>query len=407
MKPAPLTPPLLRRVGPLALVAGLLVGVALPAIYRHLGLQERAGQAQVWAREVANKLEARAVDRPLLWAYDQPTLQAITRPIVGGAIFGTVRIDTPRADGVFRSGVPRPGEVAGWAVVRNGGRIVGRVEVRLSAESIRQRAVALWIVAALVGLMLAAGLFLIPLAAARRADDNNAALWYALETANATLEARVAERTAALRELGARLVAVQEEERARISRDLHDDVGQTMTALRLRLTALDATLPDDAPARAHVEVALAAVDAGVEQIRRLAHNLRPAALDGLGLVAALRDHATHWAEAAGVHLHLDLAEGEPPPAITDVLFRLAQEGLTNIARHADATTVWICFGPADDGWQLVVEDDGRGLDPARPKSSGGLGLVGARERVEQAGGYLDVLARAGGGVRLVAWLPPD
>lgn len=413
MKPAPLAPPLLRRIGPLALVTGLLVGVALPSVYRRVSLQERIGQAKIWAREVATRLEATAENRPRLWAYDQPTLAAIVRPVTRGAIRGQVRIDTLRADRVFVAGAPQSGEVAGWAPIEAGGRIIGRVEVRLTAQSIRNRAALLWIGANIVALLLAAGLFLIPLAAARRADDDNAALWQALEDANATLEARVAERTAALRELGARLVAVQEEERARISRDLHDDVGQTMTALRLRLTTLDATLPDDpdspaaARAREHVSIALATVDAGVEQIRRLAHNLRPAALDGLGLAAALRAHALDWAEAAGVSMHLDLAEIEPPAVITDVLFRLAQEGLTNIARHAEASAVWIRFGEADDGWQLTVEDNGRGLDPDRPKSSGGLGLVGARERVEQAGGYLDVTPREGGGVVLLAWLPPD
>lgn len=407
MKPAPLTPPLLRRMGPLALIAGLVVSVALPAIYRHFALQERVGQAQVWAGEVADKLETLAADRPELWAYDRPAIAAMTRPITRGAIFGRVRVDTPYADRVFMSGLPRTGEVAGWAVMRAGGRVVGRVEVRLDAEAIRERALLLWIGASLMGLLLAAGLFLIPLAAARRADGDNTRLWQALEDANTTLEARVAERTAQLRELSARLVEVQEEERTRISRDLHDDVGQTMTALRLRLTTLDATLPDDAPARDHVEIALATVDAGVEQIRRLAHNLRPAALDGLGLAAAIRAHASQWADAAGIELHLDLTEDEPPASITDVLFRLAQEGLTNIARHAEASVVWIRFGPADDGWLLTVEDNGRGLDPNRPKSSGGLGLVGARERVEQAGGYLDLEPRPGAGVRLLAWLPPD
>jgi signal transduction histidine kinase len=394
-------------MGPLALIAGLVVSVALPAIYRHLALQERVGQAQVWAGEVAAKLDAFAADRPELWAYDKPRLTAITRPITRGAIFGRVRIDTPHTDRVFISGLPRHGEVAGWAVIRAGGRVVGRVEVRLEAEAIRDRALLLWVGASLMGLLLAAGLFLIPLAAARRADADNARLWQALEDANTTLEARVAERTAQLRELSARLVEVQEEERTRISRDLHDDVGQTMTALRLRLTTLDAMLAEGDPVRAHVEIALSTVDAGVEQIRRLAHNLRPAALDGLGLAAAIRAHASQWAEAAGIDLHLDLDDSEPPASITDVLFRLAQEGLTNIARHAEAQTVWIGLGPADDGWRLLVEDDGRGLDPSRPKSSGGLGLVGARERVEQAGGYLDLEPRDGGGVRLLAWLPPD
>ncbi|MGK0359917.1 MAG: signal transduction histidine kinase [Bradymonadia bacterium] len=407
MKPAPLSPPLMRRMAPLALIAGLLVGVVLPAVYQRVSLQERIGQAQIWAREVATRLEATATNRPRLWAYDRPALAAIARPVTRGALGGQVRIDTVRADRVFVSGRPRAGEVAGWAPIEVGGQLIGRVEVRLTAESIRNRTVLLWVSANVIAFLLAAGLFLIPLAAARHADEDNATLWQRLEDANATLEARVAERTAALRELGARLVAVQEEERARISRDLHDDVGQTMTALRLRLTTLDATLPADEPAREHVEIALAAVDAGVEQIRRLAHNLRPAALDGLGLAAALRAHALDWADAADIEIHLNLADVEPPAAITDVLFRLAQEGLTNIARHAQANTVWLGFGEADDGWQLTVEDDGRGLDPSRPKSSGGLGLVGARERVEQAGGYLDVTDREGGGVILLAWLPPD
>lgn len=153
--------------------------------------------------------------------------------------------------------------------------------------------------------------------------------------------------------------------------------------------------------------ALSAVDAGVEQVRHLAHRMRPAALDGLGLVAALRAHAEQWAADAGIGVRFAFDAREPPPVVAEAVFRVAQEALTNVARHADATSVELTFGPFDDGWRLVVADDGRGLPTAEPGRRRGLGLVGARERVEAAGGYLDVEPGVPRGVRLVAWLPPS
>jgi signal transduction histidine kinase len=408
--PDALSGALQRRILPLALLAGVLVGGVLPAIYQHQALSERAAEAQLWARQVATRYEGLAAERPRLWAYDRVHLGALVRPIVGAPVFARVRLDAPGADRVFEAGpLDRAGDVSAWAVVRSGDRVVGRVEVALSAEGTRTTAKLLWISAIVVGGLLTAGLFLIPMAAVRRGDTRNAELWRALEEANALLEARVLERTAELQarerqlsELGARLVAAQEEERARISRDLHDDLGQILTGLRLQLTTLDRVLPADAPGRTQVGAALAAVDAGVEQVRRLAHGLRPAALDGLGLPAALKAHAESWAQAAGLGLELELAPVEPPAGVAEVIFRVAQEALTNVARHARAQRVRIACGPADDGWRLVVQDDGRGFQPGR---SGGLGLVGARERAEQAGGYLDAEAGEHGGVRLTLWLP--
>ena len=410
--PGPLVGLLRRRILPLALLAGLLVGAALPAVYQRLALDERSGQAAVWARQVALRFEGLAAGRPRLWAYDHVHLAELARPLLAAPVSARIRLDVLATERVFEVGpAHREGEVAGWALVRVGDGVVGRVEVRLPAADIRKSAQLLWISAIVVGGLLAAGLFLLPMAAVRRGDARSAELWRALEEANDHLEARVEARTAELRarerqlsELSARLVAVQEEERARISRDLHDDLGQTLTGLRLQLTILEAILPADPVARAQVAAGLAAVDAGVEQVRRLAHGLRPPALDALGLPAALRAHAEAWAGAAGLKLDLAIEDVEPGASAAEVLFRVAQEALTNVARHARATEVRLQFGRADDGWRLVVEDNGVGLQGGRP---GGLGLVGARERADQAGGYLDVEPRDPQGVRLVMWLPRE
>lgn len=412
MNPAPLARPFARRMLPLALVAGAVVGGLVPLFYARQVMAERAGEAAVWARQIADRVEALARSRPRLWPYDRLALDALVEPLVAPPIAAHVRIDTALRDGIYHAGDPRLADpIAGWATVRRGERDIGRVRVELPAAASRGSADVVWIVAPLVGLALAAGLFFLPLATVRRGDARNAELLRALVEANASLEARVEARTAELRRreaqlqaLGARLVRVQEEERARISRDLHDDLGQVLTGLRLRLTAMEAGA--DGPLRDHLDAALRAVDDGVEAVRRLAHDLRPPALDALGLADAIAGHARSWAEMAGLEVELAVEPVEPGSGVAEVLFRVCQEALTNVARHAAASRVRIALGAADDGWRLVVEDDGRGFAAG---AGGGLGLLGARERVEQAGGYLDVEDRPGdaSGARLVAWLPAD
>jgi signal transduction histidine kinase len=147
------------------------------------------------------------------------------------------------------------------------------------------------------------------------------------------------------------------------------------------------------------------VDEGVEQVRHIAHRLRPAALDGLGTRAALRAHAERWSRDSGLELVVTLPEVEPPGHVGEVLFRVAQEALTNVTRHAEARRVTVSLLPFDDGWRLVVEDDGKGIPAAPAEGRRGLGLLGARERVEQAGGYLDVEAAEPRGTRVLAWHP--
>lgn len=399
-------------MAPLALVTGVLIGGVLPAVYERWALGVRASEAAVWAQQVAGRLEGLARARPGLWPYDRLSIAERVAPLIDDPVRAEVRLDIAERDAIFRAGRPAgSGVVNGWAVVRSGGRAVARVEVRLPTDVAHRSAHLLWIVGPLVGAALAAALFFLPVATIRRSDARNQALWKALVEANASLEARVEARTAELRqrerqlqELGARLVAAQEEERARISRDLHDDLGQVLTGLRLRLAAIEAALgPGANQAQGHLAAAMAAVDGGVQEVRRLAHALRPPALDALGVADAIGSHARGWAEVAGLALHAELRPITPSAEVAEVLFRVAQEALTNVARHARAASVWLTLEAADDGFRLVVDDDGQGL--AGAPSGGRLGLVGARERVEQAGGYLDIEDGPRGGVRLVVWLP--
>jgi signal transduction histidine kinase len=414
MTPTPLAPAFARRMLPLAFLAALVFGVILPGVYHTAILRARTAEARIWAQDAAGAIERSARLRPALWAYDVPALSQAVDAVVRAPVHGHVRIDARRA-GVFEAGPPaRNAEVVAYAPVLVEGRAVGRVEVRLDVAFALGTVRAFWIAALLGGAALGVALYFVPVVTVRRGDARDAELWRALQAANATLEARVDERTRALREreaelsaLGARLLEVQEAERARISRDLHDELGQTLTGLRLRLTTLSSVLDPAHRGQEHLAAALTAVDAGVEQVRHLAHRMRPAALDGLGLAAALRAHAEKWGADAGVAVFFDLDPTEPPPAVAEVVFRVAQEALTNVARHAAAGEVAIAFGPFDDGWRLEIADDGRGLPPPDPDRRRGLGLVGARERVEAAGGYLDLESGTPRGVRLVVWLPPS
>ena len=404
LRHAPLAPAFVRRMLPLALVSGALVGVLLPLIWGRLALTERVAEAAVWARQAAEGVERLAAERPRLWAYDEAGLFDVVGPLAGPPVEARVRVELPGRAGVFEVGPePAPDAVVGWAVVRVEGRAVARVRVAMAAGGGRTSARQVWIGAGLAGAALAAALLVLPLWTVRRGDGLNETLWAALTEAHAGLEARVAERTAELRALGNRLVTVQEEERARISRDLHDELGQTLTGLRLQLTALEGRLAGDVASAAKVGAALSALDQAVEDVRRLARNLRPPALDALGLAAAVRGHAERWAEAAGLVLHLEVGPVAPSVDVAEALFRVAQEALTNVARHAGASTVRLVLDDADDGWRLIIEDDGRG----RPDEGdgGGLGLVGARERVEALGGYLDLESPPAGGLRLLAWVP--
>jgi two-component system, NarL family, sensor histidine kinase UhpB len=227
-------------------------------------------------------------------------------------------------------------------------------------------------------------------------------------TFNGTLDELARDRTE-LRSLASQVVRAQEEERKRISRELHDDTAQVLFAQLLRLTALKSS--PSAEVRATAATLEEMTAEALEGVRRLALELRPPALDDLGLLAALGDLAQRYGDQLGIPVDYQVrgARGRLPAEVELVLYRVAQEALTNIAKHAGATRVWIDLDRAPDDVTLSVRDNGRGFDLAsatRRESAGlGLGLFGMEERVGLVGGTFRIWSRAGAGTEIFAFIP--
>jgi signal transduction histidine kinase len=212
-----------------------------------------------------------------------------------------------------------------------------------------------------------------------------------------------------LRALSRRLLEVQEEERRGLARDLHDDLGQALTALKIQLESLARSRGDRL--QPQIEECVNTTRHALERVRQLSLNLRPLQLDDLGLVAALRSHLDRQASLGGLKPHFDAREAPRPiaPEIETTCFRVAQEAITNVLRHAAATNLWVRLFTADGRLALSIRDDGRGfdLDAARRRAAAGgsLGMVGMEERVALAGGSFELRAAPGQGTVLVATFP--
>ncbi len=218
---------------------------------------------------------------------------------------------------------------------------------------------------------------------------------------------RVREQERVRRELLQRLLVAQEEERRRIARDLHDHAGQILTALILQLGQLaaqaEAAGNSLAPAlrRLH-EVA----QEGLDDLRRLVHELRPAILDDLGLGPAVRWYVDTYVRPTGLRAHVE-SEGLEERLSSDVetvAFRIVQEALTNVLRHAQAREVRVRLDRREDVLLVMVRDDGVGFDPEEVGRRG-LGLAGMRERAELVGGTVQILSVPGVGTTVLARLP--
>jgi signal transduction histidine kinase len=203
-----------------------------------------------------------------------------------------------------------------------------------------------------------------------------------------------------------RVVEAQEVERARLARELHDETGQALTSILLGLKALEDRVETDDGGAAIAELRELVV-ATLQDVRRLAVELRPAALDDFGLVPALerlRDTMSEQGDIA-VDVKSDLDDQQRLPAETETaLYRIVQEALTNVLKHASAARVTVRLKQGDRFVQLVVQDDGAGFDPQDVRD-GGLGLVGMRERVGLLGGRMVVESSEGAGTLLKAEVP--
>lgn len=214
---------------------------------------------------------------------------------------------------------------------------------------------------------------------------------------------------AALRLLATRHQDVREHERTRIAREIHDSLGQALTALKLHLAAAhEAAARGSAGLPERLAESAQMVDDLVKGVRRIATELRPPILDELGLPAAVEWLAHDFTRRSGIPCGATVLSPNAalPAALATALFRIVQEALTNVARHAGATRVSIALEVKSDVVTLEVTDDGRGITDAAASGPASLGILGMRERAAAQGGVLEVGPRAGGGTRVAAWFPP-
>jgi signal transduction histidine kinase len=230
---------------------------------------------------------------------------------------------------------------------------------------------------------------------------NNAVTRHASDEALRTSHARI-------RDLAGQLITAQEEERRRISRELHDDLNQKIAVLALAISRLRRSPPADAGRlQQELEQLHDRTIALADRSRRVSHELHPALLEHAGLVAALRAWCAEFRDGAAIEVDLDL-----PPSLEDVpaalalgLYRVAQEALRNVERHAGCRRAAIAVRVGDGVVELTVRDDGRGFDPAARRGGRGLGLVSMDERLRLLGGTLEIRSKPGKGTQVIARAP--
>ncbi len=219
-----------------------------------------------------------------------------------------------------------------------------------------------------------------------------------------------------LRRLSSRLLSAAEQERKRMARDLHDSIGQHLTAIKFNaeniLTLIDQGREEMA-ARS-IKAGIPVIRQTIEEVRRIIMALRPTVLDDLGILATISWFCREFQQIYGhiaIEQAISLQESDIPEELKIVIYRLLQEALHNVAKHSGADRIRIALGKDRKRLRLVIADNGRGFDPATPpvrdEKTGGIGLVGMRERTEFSGGRLRVAAAPGRGTRITATWPVE
>jgi signal transduction histidine kinase len=222
------------------------------------------------------------------------------------------------------------------------------------------------------------------------------------------LEEQVQERTAQLSELSSNLQNVQEAEKAKLARDIHDELGSILVSARMDVTwARRRVEPLDPAAAEKLARASGTLDEGVQIKRRIIEDLRPTLLDNLGLAAALNWHVNQACERGGLTCHLLLPEEdlELPTPVSIALFRVVQEALTNVLRYAKARNVWVSLEHTRAGISLVVRDDGVGIAPQALGHRLSHGIVGMRQRIASLDGSFRIGRVASGGTAIEVFVP--
>jgi signal transduction histidine kinase len=370
------------RMLPLAALAGITTALVPPAGFGLYAWQRHAAEARLDADQVARALHHTVERQGWLWRYNAEKIVRATVVDARSRGHATVRITDCKGQPIFPiDAAPIGGRApAAWAPVRALGETVAWVFVQRDLGGDLKALVLVASGAALLGLGLALLLYVHPARVVRQQSEQ-------------LLSALAA----------GRVVAVQEEERSRIARDLHDGIGQSLAALQLELS-LARSRPAEADAR--LVQAIAALEAAIGELRRVVHDLRPPELEGVTPAEALRDCSERFELRSGVPTSFRV-EGEGPalrPEVAACLLRVLQEALTNVGRHAAAKEVGVTLRLSAREVSLEVVDDGRGFDAAAPVR--GAGLRGIRERCTFLGGRAEITS-SGGTTRVAAHLPVE
>ncbi len=420
------------RLGPLAILVVIVTCVSAPLAFFVLGRRSLSVQAEATARQVAAVIQQDAAERPRLWKYDSPKVVQHVRAYELQQ--GVAHIEVVAANGVR---VETTGDLSAigqlhvlWRsapILVNGVR-VGEVWVATSIDELRRDAILLLVAFGVLGSVLGGLMYLVPMRSAGRAQHEIEDLVQrieqsqaALASLNENLEQQVDERSTELRraygelkqkeqnlrEISTRAVKLQEAERRGIARELHDSAGQALTAIRIHLQLITDLLQSKNEEKLTdlARRTTSMVDDTVEEIRRAVNQLGPAVLDDVGLEAAIRRAGDDLHETTGVEVDVRVElDAKLDASVESTCYRLVQESLTNVARHADASQVEIRVVARGDEVELTVRDDGKGFDPAARKRKS-RGVVGMRERVELLGGELRVESAPGEGTTIAARLP--
>ena len=214
------------------------------------------------------------------------------------------------------------------------------------------------------------------------------------------------------RNLSTRIQNLREEERTRISHEIHDELGQLLTGVKIQIRLIEEHLTNREdrslnPEIEHLVEASAMIDETIAAVRRIASGLRPLALDHLGLAAALDEEAEQFSKRTGIECHLTMGEMRSPipPEVETAAFRIFQESLTNVARHAEASRIDAKCSTQEEVLTLTVSDDGVGLDPAGDEVPGSLGMIGMLERAADAGGKVEFKGASNQGTQVILTIP--
>lgn len=228
------------------------------------------------------------------------------------------------------------------------------------------------------------------------------------EVTNARL--RLAQTNEQLRELSTHMENVRESERTRIARELHDDLASTLTGIKMDLTeAKNALAEDKEKVVSRLGASLELTDAAIQSTRRIINDLRPNILDTLGVWAAIQWQTQETAKRAGmtceIRLDKDVESTNLPDAIANALYRMVQESLNNVGRHAGASQVSLCASRSNGAVRVDISDNGKGFDPAVSVQTGHWGIIGMRERAQAHGGEFHLSSSTDGGTKVSITLP--